>query len=1111
MPILDSSSDFPSRHVSRAPPAAAIPMQTCPLCIGYRDCRGRRRKTQLILNSVVPAMFIVLAGSTTRAGLVITPTYNTSISSALNANTIENTIQNTINLYESDFTNNLTVSIEFGEMSSGLGQNNTYRGTVSYSAYRAALAANAVTSNAQMAVNSLPVQAGNPVNGNGNIDASLPNLRALGFSGGGYLPPSGQTDSIVQFNESVMNNTRTSIDPNKYDLQTVISHEIDEVLGLGSELDSVSAGTTSTNGPIAPEDLFRYNQSGGRSYTTSSAAEAYFSINGGTTQLARFNQDSTGDFGDWYSPGGQTPQVQDAFGTPGATPALGAELTALNAIGYNPMLSNSVSINGTPGTASSPNGGQAIATANAPGVANHTAQAFGGDAYGGGAGGYAHATATDGTTGSFSPSAGSYTVSLGGSAGNNATNTGASAVSTSNASNSAGKAIATGYAQGGKGSASFGTSNSAPAANGGQGGLATSGATASTSGSHGAYATAVALGGAGGSFASSFTPQANGGLGGSSQVSASATAAGSGTAQVYGISYGGSGGTFAGSNGNGTGGNGGTGSLGTVSASSNGGYVFVEGAQIGGAGGGFSHGGGTVTGGNGAGSSLTNAITGTTSGHSELIQIAEGGAGGGGSGTAVAGAAGAGYSSFTSSITSGAVSNAGIEAYASGGAGGYFDTLGASSPGTASAGGAATTIGSGTNNTGASGVAAYSIAGIGGLGVNGAASGMGGVANATATSGTTLAGAAVTAIGYAVGGNGGGTAATSSDATGGSATAKATATLNGGYVNSYAQAVGGTPGNGIAGVYNSASALADAYANGAGAGAINAQASMTDTYNGQSASIQSNFPVTVSGTQLHTESYINAAQAPRAISAAAGANVATLLTQDPTNAESTSLLAANPQARQNWNIGGANTSQPASSVADYNQVSFISAGTSSSNAQYHSSLTITTPNVNLSTAHDAVMSFLGGTSTGTGSVIIQVTNLENKNTLLLNNGYGTLALADAATSNTTFDLGSISSLVSSSNTLSLQFDMYLFTTDASAGFQTSFIFGSSVMGSGPAAGPLLATNSIGLSATRFMAADAMRTAVTTPEPATLALLTLGTLGLLLKRRRNTAAGRGMAL
>jgi len=41
------------------------------------------------------------------------------------------------------------------------------------------------------------------------------------------------------------------------------------------------------------------------------------------------------DFGDWYSPGGQTPQAQDAFATPGARPNLGVELTVLDVIGYH--------------------------------------------------------------------------------------------------------------------------------------------------------------------------------------------------------------------------------------------------------------------------------------------------------------------------------------------------------------------------------------------------------------------------------------------------------------------------------------------------------------------------------------------------------------------------------------------------------------------------------------------------------------------------------------------------------------------------------------------------------------------------------------------------------
>jgi hypothetical protein len=109
-------------------------------------------------------------------------------------------------------------------------------------------------------------------------------------------------------------------------------HEIDEVLGLGSALPSIPSGN-----PF-PEDLFRYDSTGARSFTTTATAQAFFSING-TTDLAQFdNQNDGGDFGDWQSnplPAGVQPKVQDAFATVGATPALGVELRALDGIGYD--------------------------------------------------------------------------------------------------------------------------------------------------------------------------------------------------------------------------------------------------------------------------------------------------------------------------------------------------------------------------------------------------------------------------------------------------------------------------------------------------------------------------------------------------------------------------------------------------------------------------------------------------------------------------------------------------------------------------------------------------------------------------------------------------------
>jgi hypothetical protein len=65
--------------------------------------------------------------------------------------------------------------------------------------------------------------------------------------------------------------------------------------------------------------------------------------------LVRFNQDATGDFHDWFSPGGQTPRVQDAFATSGAMPNLTVELIALDVIGYHFMVPTIAIANAGPG------------------------------------------------------------------------------------------------------------------------------------------------------------------------------------------------------------------------------------------------------------------------------------------------------------------------------------------------------------------------------------------------------------------------------------------------------------------------------------------------------------------------------------------------------------------------------------------------------------------------------------------------------------------------------------------------------------------------------------------------------------------------------------------
>jgi hypothetical protein len=267
--------------------------------------------------------------SVTARHLVIVPAFDASITNDPQASTIEAGINAAISQYEADYLSPLTVKIYFEE-GPGLGSSETNTVTVSYYDYRKAFAAHAVKADQLSALASLPAGHFNPVNGSRDIDLTQANARALGFR-----THTGE-DGIITLTTSDMNLTRTNIDPNKYDLQNTAEHEIDEVLGIGSDLDGLANGQkVPKDASISAEDLYRFAKHGGRSYTTASNADSYFSDNGGKTDLARFNQDAEGDFGDWFSVSGdQTPQVQDAFGTPGVTLDLGVELTVLDVLGW---------------------------------------------------------------------------------------------------------------------------------------------------------------------------------------------------------------------------------------------------------------------------------------------------------------------------------------------------------------------------------------------------------------------------------------------------------------------------------------------------------------------------------------------------------------------------------------------------------------------------------------------------------------------------------------------------------------------------------------------------------------------------------------------------------
>jgi len=291
-----------------------------------------------------PGSYSEAASATTvpTTGLTIHPTFDSSIIGNANAAAIEAMINRAISIYESLFHDPITIQIRFRYATTkpdgtplppgAIALSTSVIYTVPWSTYINSLRADGKTSNDFLANANLPGTALSS-----NILPRSADGRAVGLNtppamfANGSVGQGGPYDGIVTLNSAAPEQFTRPVSAGNFDAQRLTEHEMDEVIGLGSFLGH-------TGSDIRPQDLFSWSSAGHRNITSSGTR--YFSINGGVGNIVNFNQNATGDFGDWLSTAcpQNHPFVQNAFTCTGQVSDIAAtspEGVNLDVVGYD--------------------------------------------------------------------------------------------------------------------------------------------------------------------------------------------------------------------------------------------------------------------------------------------------------------------------------------------------------------------------------------------------------------------------------------------------------------------------------------------------------------------------------------------------------------------------------------------------------------------------------------------------------------------------------------------------------------------------------------------------------------------------------------------------------
>jgi len=237
-----------------------------------------------------------------------------------------------------DFSTKAVVNLQigYGEVAGGAipanaaAESGSYTTTVSYSALRAALQKNAGNSAIQ-ATAAASLSQTNPTNG--TLKISVAEAKALGL-----VASSTPVDGYVSLSSAVPFEYNQTAASGKYDAVGTFQHEMTEVMGRTG-----SVGAAFGNGIYTALDLYRYTSTNNanpaqgqpvRALSQQSGNVAYFSIDGGKTNLGGYNPSNGGaDYADWNAT-----MVNDPFGfaSAGVVQRMsGNDVVEMAAIGWN--------------------------------------------------------------------------------------------------------------------------------------------------------------------------------------------------------------------------------------------------------------------------------------------------------------------------------------------------------------------------------------------------------------------------------------------------------------------------------------------------------------------------------------------------------------------------------------------------------------------------------------------------------------------------------------------------------------------------------------------------------------------------------------------------------